>query len=355
MAIAVFIKQLSVGGAEKQSLLLTRELQKHYPAYLVVWSRKIVSPGYQDFIEMNNLNVIFLEGTALHKAFFLWRFFKEKRVSCLFNFLLLNNFVGGLTGRLARVRKIYGGIRNCEIASGKLLWQKIVHNYISHHTIFNNYAGTVTLSKQGFRKDKMLVIHNGIDVDGEIHLRQEALVPVIFTAARFLPQKDYFTALEAIQILKRRGRNFRYVIAGYGLQENEIKAGIEKLEIEDCTEMKIAPDNIKELYRQADIYLSTSLKEGLSNSIMEAMAAALPVVATNVGDNEHLVENGRTGYLVDRKSPVQVADALEKFLDNYQSILQMGGEGFQRLKDKFSTSLFLNRYKALTQLVILLS
>ncbi|WP_462319456.1 glycosyltransferase [Marinilabilia sp.] len=347
MVIAVFIKELRVGGAEKQSLLLARELQKEYETYLIVWSRNILVSHYQDFIEQHGVRTVFLEGTILKKVAFLWKFFRQKRVTHLFNFLLLNNLVGGLVGRLAGVKKIYGGIRNCEIVPSKLAWQRFLHNNVSHYTIFNNVSGTVQLVNQGFRKDKMLVIQNGIDVNGSIPEKRGKTVPVIFTAARFLPQKDYSTALQAIKYLKEKKENFRYVIAGYGQQEAEIKKMIVDLGLSDFVEVKIAPPNIKELYHQADIYLTTSLREGFSNSIMEALASGLPVVATSVGDNEYLVEDGKNGFVLPVKAPEKIGEALKKLIENETMIREMGQTGYQHLKEKFSTRHFFNRYKEL--------
>ncbi|MGQ1890973.1 glycosyltransferase [Thermophagus sp. OGC60D27] len=347
MVIAVFIKQLSVGGAEKQSLMLTRELSKQYPVFLLVWDKSVVAPAFQEFIKEHNLNVTFLNGNFGVKLFQLWRFFRKNKVSCLFNFLLVNNLAGGIAGKLAGVPLVFGGIRNCEIAPSKLKWQKLLHNHISYKTIFNNYSGTQILAKQGFRVDKMVVIHNAIDTNEEMPVRNESDVPIVFTAARFLPQKDYCTALLSIQLLKKRGVKFRYVIAGYGAQEADIRKWIEDLELNDCVEIMTDPSNIGELFQRADIYLSTSLKEGLSNSIMEAMASGLPILATNVGDNNHLVEDGKNGFLVSKKSPEVIAEILEKLIENYPLRQKMGDYGFRLVKEKFSTQHFFYRYREL--------
>lgn len=349
MTIAIFIKALSIGGAEKQSLLLTRELQRSYPAFLVVWSSNRVAPRYQSFIETHKINVIFLKGIWLVKIMQLVYFLKKEKVNYLFNLLLINNFVGGLAGRLAGVPNIFGGIRNCEIVPRKLAIQRWLHNHVSHKTIFNNHAGTINLSRQGFKKTKMIVIHNGTDVE-MAHCKQSDSLPVVlFTAARFLPQKDHFTALSAMQILKERGLNFRYVMAGYGDQEEKIRQWISEMGLEDHVELKIAPKNLSLLFGEAHIYISTSLKEGLSNSIMEALSAGLPVVATNVGDNNYLVRAGENGYLVPVKAPAEMADAVEKLVRNVNLRKVMGDSGFELLKNNFSARRFLKNYLKLIE------
>ncbi|WP_291857907.1 glycosyltransferase [Marinilabilia sp.] len=349
MVVAVFIRQLSLGGAEKQSLLLTRELRKHFPAFLVVWTNKIVAPEYQRLIEEDKLPVVFLKGSSISKFIQFFRLMRSEKVSHLFNFLLINNFAGGLAGRLAGVRKIFGGIRNCDIVPSKLRWQKFLHNHVSHHTIFNNHAGAENLALRGFRKEKMLVIHNGIDVNGMAHKEGGNAKLTILTASRFLPQKDHYTALLAIKELAQKNSGFRYVLAGYGAQEEEIRQWIKVLDIQDYVELLIAPDKLPEIFHKASVYLSTSLREGLSNSLMEALAAELPVVATNVGDNKYLVEEGKNGFLTNVGDVKAIADALARLLDDKELRLKMGRYGYEKLKAEFSTCSFISHYLSLLE------
>ena len=80
--------------------------------------------------------------------------------------------------------------------------------------------------------------------------------------------------------------------------ENEIRLLVRQLKLNTEVENLINPPNIPDILNACDIYLSTSLYEGLSNSIMESMVAGLPVVATNVGDNQYLIKDDYNGFLV---------------------------------------------------------
>ncbi len=350
MVVAVFIKELSVGGAEKQSLLLVKELQTRHRAFLIVWSDKVVAPRYRTYISEHGLDVIFLKGGWLKKIISFIRLLKREKVTHLFNFLLLNNFVGGLAGRLSSISHIYGGIRNCEIAPAKLVWQRWLHNYVSHKTIFNNHSGAQNLARLGFRKDKMLVIHNGLDGEMERCRQTSESTLVILTAARFLPQKDHLTALKTMSLLKEKGLDFLYVMAGYGEQEAWLRQWIVQLGLEQHVKMEIAPDNLSRLFGQAHIYLSSSLKEGLSNSIMEALSAGLPVVATDVGDNNWLVEQGQNGFLVPIQSPEKLACEIEKLAADVSLRREMGHAGYERLQKLFSAERFFGKYLELIEI-----
>lgn len=344
MVIVVFIKELSIGGAEKQSLLLTRELQGHYRTLLVVWEPGHPAPSYQKFIDHYGLNVVYLSGASPIRFYKFWQLLVREKVTHIFNFLLVNNLVGGLAGRLAAVPHIFGGIRNCELVRSKFLWQKFLHNHISHHSIFNNYAGARHLKDRGFRPDKIMMIHNGIDVNESIPEKSSDGPVIILTAARFLPQKDHFTALKAIKILKMKGYRFVYVIAGYGPGEPDIRRWVKELDVEDRVRIEISPSDLPGLFARSHIYLTTSVKEGLSNSVMEAMSAGLPVVATDVGDNRYLVKDGVTGTLIPRGDHQQIADFLERLLRDNDLRKEMGENGYERLKSGFSAPQFLNNY-----------
>jgi glycosyltransferase involved in cell wall biosynthesis len=322
-------------------------LQKRFSAFLVVWTQTIVAPEYQEFIDENNLSVVFLQGSPVGKSLKFFKLMKKKGVTHIFNFLLINNFVGGVFGRLAGVKQIFGGIRNCDIVPSKFRWQKFLHNYISHKTIFNNCTGAENLSLRGFRKDKMLVIHNGIDLDGFPKKEKHEEWPVILTVSRFLPQKDHYTALRTIAELVQRCRKFTYVLVGYGAQEEEIRQWIRQLKLQDYVHLLVAPPDIPQLFSRASIYLSTSLREGLSNSLMEAMAAGLPVVATNVGDNKYLIDDGENGFLTDVGDFMALADDLSRLLEDESLRRIMGKMGYDKIKSSFSSHSFLDNYMKL--------
>lgn len=352
MHIIVFIRELSLGGAEKQSLLLTQGLKQHYPVNLMVWSNKTIAPRFADYIERNQLPVIFLKGNAFSKIRFMYRFFRKNKVSHLFNFLLLNNFIGGMVARFCGVPNIYGGIRNCEISSSKLFLQRVLHNFVSHKTIFNNRSGADNFKNKGFSEKKIVVIHNGIEDDhynASTAPKRKGEDFVIFTAARFLPQKDHYTALKAMVILKARGVRFKYKLAGYGVQETLLLQWVKDLNLEDSVEILIAPPNLMELYRQADIYLSCSLKEGLSNSILEAMNASLPVVATDVGDNRYLVKSGYNGRLVTAGDFESVANEIEALIKAPETMAVMGKRSKDMVNENFSNKAFVKKYLELIE------
>ena len=108
--------------------------------------------------------------------------------------------------------------------------------------------------------------------------------------------------------------------------------------------MLIKPDNIDTYFKEADIYLSTSLYEGLSNSIMEAMSFSIPVIATNVGDNYRLIDNNKTGFLVAVHDHQAISDKMYYLISHPEKLKQYGKFGYMKLYENYSFEKFSNRY-----------
>lgn len=136
-------------------------------------------------------------------------------------------------------------------------------------------------------------------------------------------------------------------IVGCGPLESQIRAWVEDYGIGGIVRFHIDPDNIQELLNQADIYLSTSLFEGTSNSIMEAMCACLPVVATDVGDNRFLVKDGVSGNLHKVGDYAGLAQSVGALLDDSRKRMDMGAEGYRIIEEKYSLNEFKSNYQKL--------
>lgn len=126
--------------------------------------------------------------------------------------------------------------------------------------------------------------------------------------------------------------------------EDYIRSLIAKYGIEDHTTIYINSDNIPSLLDNADIYLSTSLFEGLSNSILEAMNADLPVVATNVGDNSYMVKHGHNGYLASIGDFRNLGDYILSLANDADKRLNMGRRSKELLEAHFTGRKFTDNY-----------
>jgi len=346
--VAVFCKTFLKGGAEKQALTLSKLLvRENIDTYIISWQKDNIDDSNRNFIDDNNLKFIGLKGCFLNKLYQFIRILRKYEINIVISYLTLANFVSGVSKFFNKELVSIGGIRNEHLPYYKLIFEKWIHNYLSDLTVFNNYSAKEKFSVRGFNTDKICVIHNAVSNNRH----EETLKPAgkelqIFTVARFVEQKDFKTALNTIKILAGRNRNksFKYVIAGYGPLESEIRAMIVQLGISGYIQIHINPPDVSDLLHNSDIFLSTSLFEGLSNSIMEAMSAGLPVVATDVGDNRYLVKDGVNGFLVPCRDYSQLADKLELILESEDLRKEFGENGRKLIEKNFSEDKLIDNY-----------
>jgi len=348
-SIVIFIPTLMSGGAEKQAVLLTKLLKDDYKVLLVIWNGNLYEQKFLDYIKSNAINTYFLKGNLFFRSLILYRILKIQKVRYLFNYLASNNFYGSIFGKLAGVKHIIGGIRNSEIPRVKFFLQRFLHNYFLDYTIFNNYLGMESLTSQGFARRKSVVIPNCFELFVEPIVRKENEIVKIVSLARFVPQKDYLTALKAINHLKDviydgKDIKFKYIIIGYGVLEMEIRGYIKAFQLENKVEIIINPANVMDYLESSDIFLTTSLFEGTSNSVMEAMSYSLPVVTTDAGDNKLLIEHDKNGFVTPLKDYKAIAVYLSKLIHDYDLRIKFGELSYLKLKNEYSTEIFKNRY-----------
>jgi len=161
-------------------------------------------------------------------------------------------------------------------------------------------------------------------------------VEVIGHVARLSPEKDQCTLLKAFAIVAKRRENVTLVIAGDGQMRQELQQEAIQLGVADKVSFLGFRGDIPELLQTFDLFVLTSIKEGTSLTILEAMAAGLPVVATDVGGNPEIVEHGHTGYIVPPKHPERLADAIIEVLSDRERATTMGANGRIIAQQKYS-------------------
>ena len=168
---------------------------------------------------------------------------------------------------------------------------------------------------------KVVRIHNGVDIerfsDGGFEAGRRALGlakddVVIGAVGRLDPVKDHMTLLEACARIEDT-QNWRLVIIGEGELRPELEARIAQDDLRGRVCLLGERSNVPELLKGLNIYVISSLAEGISNTALEGMATGLPIVATRAGGNPELVEDGVNGMLV----PVGDANALAHALSTY--------------------------------------
>ena len=141
---------------------------------------------------------------------------------------------------------------------------------------------------------------------------------IVISTGRLEYVKGFVFAFLGIQRLVKEGIDVEYRIVGGGTEEEYLRFLIQRLGLENSIKLlgPLSPDNVGLELAAADIYLSSSLSEGISNAVLEAMSIGLPVISTNVGGMPEVIEDGIAGLLVEPYAPEQIADAIKRYIDD---------------------------------------
>ncbi len=201
---------------------------------------------------------------------------------------------------------------------------------------------------------RIRVIHNGVDLKKVRGLadtckkRLELEIPegyeIIGTAARFDEVKNLPMMLRTFRhVLNKRPRTL-LLLAGTGILEDYLKDLTRELGIESNVRFLGLRHDLPDLLRIFDVFLLTSFTEGVSITLLEAMANGVPTVVTNVGGNPEVVIDGETGYLVSLGEDKEMAVKIVRLLENRQFAKGMGGKGMKRVEESFSFTRMMASY-----------
>jgi glycosyltransferase involved in cell wall biosynthesis len=193
---------------------------------------------------------------------------------------------------------------------------------------------------------KMCCIWNGIDL-ARFAFSGPIDQPFAVAVGRLSPEKDFATLMQAAPIVIQSVSDFRLRIVGDGSERPRLESLIRELRLENHVTLVGARDDVPRELRRAGFYVASSLKEGISLTLLEAMAVGLPVVTTNVGGNPEVIEEGVTGRLVPSGDPQSLAQAIVSMCDAQSNWLAMGQAGRRRVEEHFNVTRMIDAYEDL--------
>jgi glycosyltransferase involved in cell wall biosynthesis len=229
---------------------------------------------------------------------------------------------------------------------------------MAHGVVVNAEAIKKGLIEEGYPPERIIVIHNGIicpslktaaakkAIKRKLNVPVEA--PLIGVVARLDRLKGIEYFVEAAKAVLSRVPDARFLIVGdtsvYAAYRDELKQRVTRLGLDDRLRFTGFRLDIPDVLSALTVSVLPSIAgEGLSNSLLESMAAGVPVVATNIGGNPEVVVDGETGLLVAPKDAAALASALCRILETPRLAEAMGQAGRQRVLDHFSNERMIER------------
>ena len=272
---------------------------------------------------------------------------------------------GVIGAKLAGVKFIIHGEHGREAtdpAGANLIRRKIrkgLNPFISGFVTVSHDLRRWLINDVGIPEKKVIQIINGVDTNkfapqkNKKSLREkfgfDADAFLIGTVGRLDPVKDQKTLINALAVMITHSQNkkIKLMIAGSGPEEQEFKKMAAEIGVEDRIYFLGERSDIPELMQSMDVFVLPSIAEGVSNTILEAMACGLPIVASRVGGNHELIDYGKTGFLFVAGDYKELAGRLSFYLNNYPVLIEHGNNGRKRTEELFSLQRMVGRYEEL--------
>ena len=357
--VCFMIDNLSVGGTESQLVMVIRQLDlsKVAPYLCLLDGTAEVSRSLEpESCPVLRLGVRSLcRPSTILKAWRFARFLRRERIGVLQVHFPDSTYFGVSVAKLAGVPYIVRTRRN--LGFWMTPWHRRLGRFYDRFvdaTVANCEAcRQAVIDQEGVAPDSVVVLPNGIDLE-----RFADIAPFDATAngrprrvgmvANLRPVKAPDVFVRAAGILGPNHPNVTFQIAGVGDEQSVLQLARQS-DIQDRLELKGHVNDIPSFLGSLDIAVLTSHSEGLSNALLEYMAAGRPIVATAVGGNVELIENGTHGLLVPPGNPKAVADAVESLLRNPQFAAQLGAAARNRAVQCYSTEVAVRRHQLLYQ------
>jgi glycosyltransferase involved in cell wall biosynthesis len=195
-----------------------------------------------------------------------------------------------------------------------------------------------------FNKDMVETIHNGIPLDGNHPVVRNRETFVIGSCGRLVPVKDFPFMVEVAREIASRSNQIRFELAGDGPERDTIHQLVKNYGLENRFHLRGFIEDTGSFYSGLDLYLNTSVHEGIPMSVLEAMGHSIPVIAPDVGGLSEIIEDGVEGCLVKDREPKGFADKCIGLFSNSDLRAKMGEATRRRACNDFSIEQMARRY-----------
>jgi glycosyltransferase involved in cell wall biosynthesis len=350
-----------MGGAERQIYELAKGLDKSKYNVTVASlecvgraPRHLIEEAGCRFIDFRVKRVYGISGLVQGIRFL--RFLKKERVDILQTYHFSSDIWGTLIARCAGVKTIISNRRDMGFWRTKrhIAAYRWVNRWIHTVVVVSESIKRLVASEEGVPEENIRTIYNGINLQDagykpsdvpELDLKDGERV--VMHVANLTPVKGHQYLLKAMPKVLSGCPKAKLVLIGEGALRGELTGLAESLGVGRHVFFLGKREDARPLLTLADVCVLPSSSEGMSNAILEYMAAGKPVVACRVGGNPELVDEGQTGILVEKEDSGELSDALLALLNDARKCQDMGRRGLQKIKENFVMAAMVSAYDRL--------
>ena len=361
--IAHVIHHLVIGGLENGLVNLINRIPPHRYRHAVV-----CMTDYSDFslriqrsdVQIYSMNKRLGQDVAVYGR--LYALFRRIRPDVVHsrNLTALDSLLPAmLSGVPVRIHGEHGRDQfDTDGRNRKYRWLRRLHRpMVTHYVALSRDLEQYLRDAIGVPQKRITQIYNGVDIDlfQPPPAGREAIGPysdpryfVVGTVGRMQPVKDQITLVHAMIELWRSDESarrwLRLALVGDGPLRRDVEELIKQHNVSDYAWLAGPRDDVPRVMRGLDLFVLPSRAEGVSNTLLEAMASGLPAVATRVGGNSELMEEGRTGILVPPLEPLAMAAAIREYYLNRDMARHHGASAREAATRRFGLEVMVDNY-----------
>ena len=347
--VAHIALSFELGGAEKLLVEFARhaDRMRFEPSFFALTRDGVIG----DQLRSTGCDVTVLngpEGVRPRLVYRLAKLLRQQRFDVVHTHLDRPHIYGTLAARLARIPCVvhtrHG--QSDDLSSRQRWLVRALARWTDQFVCVSRDAAEIAVSEHGIPPERLNTIWNGIDLT---RFQERSFQPAgpIVTVARLDPAKDIGNLLRATAIAAEHDSQLQVEIAGDGPSRECLWKLSHELGISDRVRFLGAIDDVPSLLTRASMFVLPSRTEGIALALLEAQAQGLPVVATRVGGNVEVIDDGRNGLLVPPSDPQQLARAILRMRTDSELAKTLGRAGRLCVEQKFDVTAMVDDYQAL--------
>ncbi len=265
------------------------------------------------------------EKFTLNSLYQIIRFIRKNKFDIIHTHLVHAGIIGKILGFVLRTPCVFSTRHYTYMEKERSFFyhlEDLLSRFLVTKVISISESVTTYLQKLGIPKNKIVLIYNGIDINffrinNSVQREPNSLISV----GRLVPAKGYKILIKALELLKNDSLDFKCIIIGDGPLKQELLSQVQEKRLSKYIEFLGEQDliSIRDYLQKSSVYISSSLYEGFSLSLLEAMACGNIVIATKAGTSEEIIENGVNGLLVDPSNPQDLKNKIKFALLNEET------------------------------------
>jgi glycosyltransferase involved in cell wall biosynthesis len=367
--VCYIITKLELGGAQKTALHIAENINKNiFESFVIAGKGGILDDEVEKKIKFYRIKHFIRDISPLRdlkSLFKIYSILKREKPDIVHTHSSKAGIIGRIAAKLAGIKIIIHTIHGYGFNETQKLFIKKFYIFLEKFcALFSDKLIIVTKEdiKKGLyykiaKENKFVLIRAGIDTEFYKNFIQnpnfkETLgigsnIRIIVTIGAFKPQKNLKDFIKAAFLVASRFKDVMFLIVGDGQQRKELDTLIEKSKLKNKILMLGWRTDIVEILKASDIFVLTSLWEGLPCSIIEAMCCAKPVVANAVDGVKEIVVDGKNGFLVEPDNYVKTAERIVCLLSNKIELKNLGEKAYNSISQEYNINYNLKQHEEL--------